>query len=551
MAIIKIKRSQSKIGNVPIPNVTALTLDTNLALAQGAAISSLGKVVEDAKAKTKKQDDKNTFRKLKVQLDKDIITKKSAYSGSTNIQDADNFLKDVNPDQYKELLKGQNKEVQNLITNYLYQEGANEFKNLFTKITSNHLTETVEGDKQDIMALDMEEASNDPIKRQQAQDKKTLWFSNPENKKRYSPKEFTKLQTDSEVRTKKFQLAFRTENDPISILDIGKENLQKEEGLSAAEADLVIKNAENAFVSKINLEQLDIEKFERADTKQKIENYVYMIKKFNTNDEVPYSLDNINDLYKVGQINSAQRNSLYKMYNGEIEVTDYNILDFVNGVVATSSAVDQIDTLKETIILNPEVISRLNIKDAEKFINIFEKYDQDQQGLTSYTTLKKKLQASLGKSVIGNAIWSNQKVQSDDEYKFINAIDMFDNLVLQGVKPEDAYTQAASTYLDKSQLPNIYEVSPIQTISIPDPSEEDFKNPAKFFEDRRTDLANAYNKGKGTISIEQFSRDIDSIDTMEDTFLMRQEKFGTVKDAFSTKNDGAGFTPIDPNNPEG
>ena len=38
---------------------------------------------------------------------------------------------------------------------------------------------------------------------------------------------------------------------------------------------------------------------------------------------------------------------------------------------------------------------------------------------------------------------------------------------------------------------------------------------------------------------------------MEDTFLMRQEKFGTVKDAFSTKNDGAGFTPIDPNNPEG
>ena len=96
-------------------------------------------------------------------------------------------------------------------------------------------------------------------------------------------------------------------------------------------------------------------------------------------------------------------------------------------------------------------------------------------------------------------------------------------------------------------MPNIYEVSPIQTISIPAPSEEDFKNPAKYFEDRRTSIANVYNKGKGSISIEQFARDIDSLDVMEDTFLMRQEKFGTVKEAFSSTNTGGGFTPIDPN----
>lgn len=550
MAIIKIKRSQSKIGNVPTPNVTALTLDTNLALAQGAAISSLGKVVEDAKAKTKKQDDKNTFRKLKVQLDKDIITKKSAYSGSTNIQDADNFLKDVNPDQYKELLKGQNKEVQNLITNYLYQEGANEFKNLFTKITSNHLTETVEGDKQDIMALDMEEASNDPIKRQQAQDKKTLLFSNPEFTKRYSAKALATLKSESELRTKKFQLAFRTENDPISILQIGKEQFEKEEGLSPTEADLVIKNAENALVSKMNLENLEAERVERADTKQKVSNYIYMVKKFSNDDDAP-SLDNINDLYKLGQINSAQRNSLYKMYNGEVDVSDHNILDFVNGAVASSVAVDEIDTLRETIILNPEVLARLNVKDAEKFISIFEKYDQDQPGWTNYTNIKKKLQADLGKSVIGNAVWSNTKVDTKDERKYVDAVDMFDQLVLKGIDPKDAYTQTASAFLDNSQLPSIYEVAPIQTISIPEPSEEDFKNPARYFEDRRTEIAKAYKDAEGTISIEQFAKDIDSIDTMEDTFLMRQEKFGTAQNAFSSNNTGTGFTPFDPNAPKG
>ena len=271
-----------------------------------------------------------------------------------------------------------------------------------------------------------------------------------------------------------------------------------------------------------------------------------MVKKFGNDDDAP-SLDNINDLYKLGQINSAQRNSLYKMYNGEVEVSDYNILDFVNGAVASSVAVDEIDTLRETIILNPEVLARLNVKDAEKFINIFEKYDQDQPGWTAYTSIKKKLQADLGKSVIGNAIWSNQKVNTEDERKYVDAVDMFDQLVLKGIDPKDAYIQTATAFLDNSQLPNIFEVAPIQTIPIPNPSEEDFKNPARYFEDRRTEIANAYKDAEGTMSMEQFARDIDSIDTMENTFLMRQEKFGTAQDAFSSNNTGKGFTPYDPN----
>ena len=546
MAIIKINRSTSRLQAPTTPNLEAARLDQSLALQIGNSLSFAADLVEKSKTKNKKQEDKNTFRKIKLELDRDIITKKSAYSGSTNIEDADNFVKDVNPNQYKELLKKYNPEVQNLITNYLYQEGSNEFKNLFSKITSNHLSETIEGDKQDIMTLDMEEASNDPIKRQQAQDKKTIWFSNPENIKRYNSKALSALKSESELRTKKFQLAFRTENDPISILKIGKEQFEKEEGLSPAEADLVIKNAENALVSKMNLENLEAERVERADTKQKVSNYIYMVKKFGNDDDAP-SLDNINDLYKLGQINSAQRNSLYKMYNGEVEVSDHNILDFVNGAVASSVAVDEIDTLRETIILNPEVLARLNVKDAEKFINIFEKYDQDQPGWTAYTSIKKKLQADLGKSVIGNAIWSNQKVNTEDERKYVDAVDMFDQLVLKGIDPKDAYIQTATAFLDNSQLPNIFEVAPIQTIPIPNPSEEDFKNPARYFEDRRTEIANAYKDAEGTMSMEQFARDIDSIDTMENTFLMRQEKFGTAQDAFSSNNTGKGFTPYDPN----
>ena len=85
MAVIKINRSQSKIANIQTPNVSALRLDSGLALAQGAAISSIGKIIEDTKAKTKKTDDKNELQRLITETLPEINNKASAYNKSTNI----------------------------------------------------------------------------------------------------------------------------------------------------------------------------------------------------------------------------------------------------------------------------------------------------------------------------------------------------------------------------------------------------------------------------------------------------------------------------------
>ena len=77
MAIIKINRSTSRLQAPVTPNLEAARLDTSLGLQIGAAITAATTLVEKAKAKTKKQEDKNTFRKLRVALDRDIITKKT------------------------------------------------------------------------------------------------------------------------------------------------------------------------------------------------------------------------------------------------------------------------------------------------------------------------------------------------------------------------------------------------------------------------------------------------------------------------------------------
>ena len=89
MAVIKINRSQSKITNVPTPNISALRLDSNLALAQGNAIASIGKVIEDTAAKTKKQEDK-----INVRLEK---------AGKSLNEKLQNFINRAKDDANKQL----------------------------------------------------------------------------------------------------------------------------------------------------------------------------------------------------------------------------------------------------------------------------------------------------------------------------------------------------------------------------------------------------------------------------------------------------------------
>ncbi len=86
MAIIKINRSTSRLQEPTTPNLEAARLDQSLALEIGNSLSFATDLVEKSKTKNKKQEDKNTFRKIKLELDRDIITKKTAYDSSTNIE---------------------------------------------------------------------------------------------------------------------------------------------------------------------------------------------------------------------------------------------------------------------------------------------------------------------------------------------------------------------------------------------------------------------------------------------------------------------------------
>ena len=72
-------------------------------------------------------------------------------------------------------------------------------------------------------------------------------------------------------------------------------------------------DAKNVLVSQVAERDLDTLKLEKADKDQKIANFTDILLSIQRDDGSAPDLDYITDLFKADQINSAQRNTLFKI----------------------------------------------------------------------------------------------------------------------------------------------------------------------------------------------------------------------------------------------
>ena len=100
MAIIKINRSQARINPIETPRVSGLAIDPNIMVNYGNAIASVGKVVEDAKAKTQKTQDTNDARELLNEAKKTVMLEANQYQKSTDVSVIDNFYDAVHAEKF-------------------------------------------------------------------------------------------------------------------------------------------------------------------------------------------------------------------------------------------------------------------------------------------------------------------------------------------------------------------------------------------------------------------------------------------------------------------
>ena len=177
MAVIKIQRSKSRVQFPRADNLSPLVLSQNLALQVSNAYSQLGNAIEKTAKKTKATEDKNNLRVLTIEALPLLTEIKNKYRRSTNIIDAQLFLKDLSIKNFETLLKDHNQEVKNGFQSHLLKFAQTEFGQLYTGILTNHAKKSEDTLLDTIIELDKQEADSNPQKRDAADKEKSLIFS--------------------------------------------------------------------------------------------------------------------------------------------------------------------------------------------------------------------------------------------------------------------------------------------------------------------------------------------------------------------------------------
>ena len=534
MALIKINRSSARIANVQTPNLSALRLDGNLALNYGAAIASVGKVVEDARAKTQKTQDKNDARELVMEANKKIMFAADEYKNSSNVSDVDSFYQDVHFDTFKALLKDYNPEVKSLFAAELYKSTNNAGMKLFASTLKKHGEVTQEGIKQDLFQLNIQESSNSPIERQKAKIAKGLIINDPETLNVFGEVELNKIVQDSIIETKLMQYSNRIKNNPTDILKLGEKNIASDVANETL-AKSIIEDAEMTLISKALQEDKINELQIKANTTAKLENFAYIIGKMNNGDDT-ISLDDINDLYKKDLLNSSQRDALYTLFTNPKKLNDQNVIDMIEGSMLIAESIEEIDELQKQILSDPQYVAGLGLTKFSEYNAIFEKYQKNLPAFTEFNDNMKLLQADLGKVTSGvqsfaaqmlNMGTSSPVVKANEKLR-ANATGFYRDLVLDGMSPADAYLQTTKSFLRGSNIPAVKDFTAISSIILAKPTEEEVKNPDTYVENITKQLTEMYRTG--AIDISTFSTDLASIDSIDNLIKLRGEL--GIKDVF-------------------
>lgn len=543
MAKIEIKPSSLQVRGSEIPNVGSAALPIQTAIFLGRDVSRAGAEIEKLKQDQRAKEDKNRYYELTDQISKDLDLRLSKFKNQSDLESAIELFEDeVNIKNYKSTLDGENKNVRNLVNQWLYKERGSRRTKLANQVTKKHIEKTLFTDTNTLNSLSIDAASSDPFVRDTALGELELWFKDPVNKNTYGETGLSKKQQDIEIQIKKNQYLFRTKNNPI---DVVKNAAKIRTEFNDDEAELIISNAKKNIASQeFQKDQEDYE-FELIDSRQKVENFTEILLRFNDPTSNRPTLDDIVDYEKSGKLNSAQADQLFRVYAGEDIPSSEYVLDAVYGQMRIADTVDDIDTLQRTLNLEPAVLKALNVSDVTTFNQIFEKYKKDTTEFAEYKHYESILDADLGKldtqKVRGFGFGRNTQAvsnPSDDKIETkrrLNGKKLYNDLILNNVRPEDAYIKVLQSIVNKEAIPTLRELIQPQTVSIATPEnfESNFDH-KKYFEDLRKQAVDVY---KSTGNFALFREDINRLDTIEDVLELRYSILKDYNKAFSDTND--------------
>jgi len=550
MAKMKIYQSELGVKSPNVPQIgQTLSQPFELATYLGASVSKIGQTIQDIRNQRKDTQAQNEAQKIIKEIDLDIKRKFDSFQNATDIGVISDFYKSTDFRNYKKNVRFKGKRVKQLVADYIFKEQIQYGDKLHTAITVNHGAETkaVHDDQRRQIIFDM--SANDQITRGFGYKDYISWFNNPLNKEKYTAEEFARLKRDTLAEARQLQLMFRTKNNPMEFLKNMDQILKDFPEFDNKDSKRILKKAAtDSFVSKQIANDFDTVQAEKANTTQKIHNFAEVVKRLNNKNDPNYllqipTLDDINDLWKLDQINSVQHAALTEFYSNENKVSDARLIDMINAQLAMAKSVEDIDILERQINFDQEFMLKLNIYDYAGFKEIFEKYKGDQPGMLKNGHYLDKLRTNLGKmeNSVGYQLGKSQS-EGKNQLTRIDGLKMYNDLIRNNVAPADAYVQVLDAFKTRITLPTIYEIVQPTSIKIFEPPDENaIKDPAKWFEDKRIEVLEKFKQG---LDHDTFKRDLDAIDVIEDYFKVRQSiedtAFAFSPDQTSTKEAATG-----------
>ena len=522
MARIKIQRSERQTAPykaAPLGGAAIPALQIGAMVESG--VTGLFKPIEDAKKVNKKIEDRNELHDLRIKALPIITDEYNKYNFSTKKDDADIFLNSLNLKNFEDLVKNSNKEVKAGFNNFLQDQQIKLYPKLKGQIALRHVQKTYAVDDEELNGFVLDAASPNPNLNYIGNTKLEGWFNDPSNSSRYLPKAFADLKKTKLKLAREYQVMFDAEDTGGLPTLENKQEIIAEFG--PVKGEKILEDIRTKFISKQIQKDLDEETLEKQNNDQQIENFASVLNNINnykvTGDSSNlHSLDDITDLFKAGEINSAQYKTLLDFYSTGEKISDNRLIDEINYQIAIAESVEDLDAINNQLNFSMEFAKGLGVKDITNFSKVFNRLKKDSNIFQDYKYYKSQINTILGKADGFRSKWSS--AEANEKLVRIDAVNEYNRLVGDGVRVDDAFNKIIKQFANKDNIPTIFQMTQPTTVSSIDYREIIKREGAGGFDKVRDTISELY--GEGKINMKAFMLDMDRMDMIEDLYEMRK-----------------------------
>jgi len=522
----ELKIYQPQIGPKEYSDISSggLMIPLSVATQQGAAISSLGKVVKDIYQNQKLQDDKNRYHNLLPTIQKKLTLHEITAGKGTNV-DAGLKLYDqlIKNSKFDDLTKNESKYVKRNIQDYIRTERLKSIGTITSSIIKNHLEDTDVSNKDYLKNLAIKQASPNLADSYAADQEFKAWTSDESNKGIYGSKGWKKLLVDHDNFINDLRVRFRVKTEPFKVIKDTNKILTQ---FGPDKTREILKQAKTKLKSNVAKESIQERLRVNSKADQQVENFVTLLtninnaNKFNNNAEFVNAAPNIDAMYdakSVGSITNAQYDVLLQAATGKEFFQDYEMIGIISAQLAIAKDASEIDELNRAVFTSPILLAKVGPENVDAFNKMFKSFKLDRRGHQEYIKYQGYLEDTLGKVKFIAGKFTDQDRQQNlraDRY-----VAEFNQRVADQERPEDVYFDILSR-VNKNELPSLNTLAKPAGVDLTSFVEAIRTNPINTFKDINKQLAEKVKADK-KYTMAMFKTDIARMDLIKDLYEAR------------------------------